>query len=91
MKNWYYHVPDMLLAGASYLIVARLALLPFGNGASAIVRAVHALTAPVLAATASITPRLLPPPLLLLAALAWLYALRIVLRAGMAVTGLRLG
>jgi hypothetical protein len=91
MKGWYYHVPDMLLAAACYLIVARLLLLPFRNGASAIVRTVNALTLPIVAATAAITPRMLPPPLVLLAALAWLYAARIVLRAGMAATGLRLG
>jgi hypothetical protein len=91
MKNWYYHVPDMLLVGACYLIVARLVLLPFRHGASAIVRTVNALTTPMVAATAAITPRILPLPLVLLAALAWLYAVRIVLRAATAATGLRLG
>jgi uncharacterized protein YggT (Ycf19 family) len=91
MKNWYYHVPDMLLAVATYLIVARLALLPLGGDRTAIVRALRVLTTPVVAPVAAITPRMLPAPAVLLAAVAWLYAARVLLRAGMAATGLRLG
>lgn len=90
MQHWYYHVPDLLLAAVSYLIVARLALLPFGADGALIVRALNALTAPVVAGVAAMTPRLLPSPAVLLAALAWLYAARVVLRAAMAATGLRL-
>jgi uncharacterized protein YggT (Ycf19 family) len=90
MQNLYYHVPDLLLAAASYLVMARLLLSPFpGNGF--IVRTLGALTAPVVAPIAAITPRLVPPPVLLLAVVAWLYAARVILRAGMAATGLRLG
>jgi uncharacterized protein YggT (Ycf19 family) len=91
MKNWYYHLPDMLLAAASYLVVARLLLSPFPIGQGLIVRTLSALTAPVLAPVAAITPRLVPPPVLLLAVVAWLYAARVILRAGIAATGLRLG
>ena len=91
MKSWYYHVPDMLLAVASYLIVARLALLPFGGDRFAIVRGLRLLTTPVVAPVAALTPRMLPAPAVLLAAIAWLYAARVLLRAGMAATGLRLG
>jgi hypothetical protein len=90
MQHWYYHVPDLLLAAVSYLIVARLALLPFGADRALIVRALNALTAPVVAGVAAMTPRLLPFPAVLLAALAWLYAARVVLRTAMAATGLRL-
>ena len=94
MKNWSYHLPDLLLAVASYLVVARLLLsaLPIGQGFIVrIVRTLSALTAPVVAPVAAITPRLVPPPMLLLAVVAWLYAARVILRAGMAATGLRLG
>jgi hypothetical protein len=91
MKNWYYHLPDMLLAAASYLVVARLLLSPFPIGQGFIVRTLSALTAPVVAPVAAITPRLVPPPVLLLAVVAWLYAARVILRAGIAATGLRLG
>src|SRR5262245_3178410 len=91
MKNWYYHLPDLLLAVASYLVVARLLLsvLPIGQGF--IVRTLGVLTAPVVAPVGAITPRLVPPPVLLLAVVAWLSAARVILRAGMAATGLRLG
>ncbi|HEU0058734.1 MAG TPA: hypothetical protein VFR19_02565 [Hyphomicrobiaceae bacterium] len=91
MLNWYYHLPDMLLAAASYLVLARLLLSPFPIGNSAVVRTLSALTAPVVAPVAAITPRLVPPPVVLLAVVAWLYAARIILRAGFAATGLRLG
>src|SRR5262245_35787651 len=91
MKNCYYPLPDMLLAAASYLVVARLLLSPFPIGNGFIVRTLSVLTAPVVAPVAVITPRLVPPPVLLLAVVAWLYAARVVLRAGMAATGLRLG
>ena len=67
MRNWYYHLPDLLLALLSYLLIARLLLF------------------------AALTPRLVPQPLLLLAALAWLYAARVILRVGIAATGVRLG
>jgi hypothetical protein len=91
MQNWYYHFPDLLLAAGCYLIVARLALMPFVADTSAIARRLRVITTPVVAPVAAITPRLLPPPAVLLAALAWLYAARVMLRAGMAATGLRLG
>lgn len=91
MANWYYHLPDMLLAAASYLVVARLLLLPLPIGQGLVDRALRALTAPVVAPVAAVTPRLVPPAMLLLAVLAWLYAARIILRAGIAATGLRLG
>jgi len=90
MQNLYYHAPDLLLAAASYLVMARLLLSPFrANGF--VIRTLGALTAPVVAPIAAITPRLLPPPVLLLAVVAWLYAARVILRAGIAATGLRLG
>jgi hypothetical protein len=90
MTNWYYHLPDMLLAAASYLVVARLLLSPLPIRQGFVVRTLRALTAPVVAPVAAITPRLVPPAMLLLAVLAWLYAARIILRAGIAATGLRL-
>jgi hypothetical protein len=91
MKNWYYHFPDMLLAACCYLIVARLALAAFVADTAAVVRTLRLITWPVVTPVAAITPKMLPPPAVLLAALAWLYAARVVLRAGMAATGLRLG
>jgi hypothetical protein len=91
MRNWYYHLPDLLLALLSYLLIARLLLLPFRSAQNVLVRTVGALTAPVVATVAALTPRLVPQPLLLLAALAWLYAARLILRVGIAATGVRLG
>jgi hypothetical protein len=102
MRNWYYHFPDLLLALLSYLLIARLLLLPFRSAQNVLVRTVGALTAPVVATVAALTapvvatvaaltPRLVPQPLLLLAALAWLYAARLILRVGIAATGVRLG
>ena len=91
MTNWYYHLPDVLLAALSYLVIVRLLLLPFAAAGNAIVRTVGVLTAPLLAAVAAITPRMVPLPVLMLGALTWLYAARVILRAGFAATGVRLG
>ena len=91
MTNWSYHLSDVLLTALTYLMMLRLLLSPFRLSNTAVVRAVSAITAPVLALVGAITPRMVPPPLLLLGALAWLYAVRVVLRAGVAATGVRLG
>jgi uncharacterized membrane protein len=91
MTNWSYHLSDVLLTALTYLMMLRLLLSPFRLRNTAVVRAVSAITAPVLALVGAITPRMVPPPLLLLGALAWLYAVRVVLRAGVAATGVRLG
>ena len=90
MTLWYYHLPDLLLAALSYLVLARLLLLPF-QSRNAVVRGVTVLTAPMLAAVAAITPRMLPAAGLLVAALAWLYAVRVLVRVGIAAAGVRLG
>jgi uncharacterized membrane protein len=91
MTNWSYHLSDVLLTALTYLMMLRLLLSLFRLSNTAVVRAVSAITAPVLALVGAITPRMVPPPLLLLGALAWLYAVRVVLRAGVAATGVRLG
>jgi len=90
MTTWTYHLPDVLLAALSYLVVARLVLLPLAAH-NPVVRTLTALTAPIVVAMAAITPRLVPRAGLLFAALAWLYAARIILRVGIAATGVRLG
>ena len=90
MTTWTYHLPDVLLAALSYLVVARLVLLPLAAH-NPVVRTLTALTAPIVAAMAAITPRLVPRAGLLIAALAWLYAARVILRVGIAATGVRLG
>ena len=91
MTNWYYHLPDLFLAALSYLVIVRLLLVPFAAADNAIVRSIGVFTAPVLAAVAAITPRMVPLPALMLGALTWLYAARVILRAGFAASGVRLG
>jgi hypothetical protein len=90
MATWYYHVPDMLLAALSYLLLARLLLTPFPTAEHAVGRGLRGLTHPLVAAVGAVTPRMVPLPLLLLATLAWLYAARVLLRVAVAATGLRL-
>jgi hypothetical protein len=91
MTSWYYHLADMLLVLLSYLLLGRLLLAAIGAAQNGLVRAVGAATAPILAIVAVITPRMVPAPLLVLGALAWLYAARVLLRAGLAAAGVRLG
>jgi uncharacterized protein YggT (Ycf19 family) len=91
MRHWPYHLADLLLAAFCYLVIVRLLLSPLATTNNPMVRAVRALTQPLLAAVGAITPRMVPSPLLLLGALTWLYAARVILRAGVAATGVRLG
>jgi len=91
MTHWSYHLADLLLAAFCYLVIVRLLLSPLPAANNAIVRTVRALTQPLLVAVGAITPRMVPSPLLLLGAVTWLYAARVVLRAGIAATGVRLG
>jgi hypothetical protein len=92
LAHWYYHVPDLVLALLTYLVIARLAVsLLLGRRSEAVLlRALAVATAPVLVPVGALTPRMVPAPLVAVFALAWLLALRLMLFMGVSATGVRL-
>jgi uncharacterized protein YggT (Ycf19 family) len=89
--HWYFHVPNFLLAAAIYTLIGRYVLSLFFGATSdrVILRVFATVTDPILRAVASVTPRLVPPGLVLISALVWLLALRMALFLGFALAGFR--
>jgi uncharacterized protein YggT (Ycf19 family) len=87
---WYFHLPNYLLAALIYTLLGRLVLGAFvpPDWPNYIWRAFKRLTDPVIAATATITPRMVGPRALIPVAAFWLFALRLVLLVGLAAAGL---
>jgi hypothetical protein len=79
--NWYVQGPSLVLAAAIYLLIARLVLdLAFGFlGNNILFRALRSITNPIVSVIGSITPRIVPAPLLTGAAIVWLLAARVLL------------
>jgi YggT family protein len=92
LAHWYYHVPDLVLAALIWLLIARLLVWPLAGAAGTNVafRVLRSLTDPVLAGVGAVTPRLVPPALVILCAAAWLLAARIMLFLVVSATGVRL-
>jgi pheromone shutdown protein TraB len=92
LTHWYYHVPDLILAVLIYLLIARLVLglILRGDGDRLAVRALNRITDPVLAGVGAITPRVVPLPLVIAIAVAWLAALRLALFIAVTAQGIRL-
>jgi len=79
--HWYFHLPNLLLAAAFYTLIGRviLAMLFRLPADRAMMRVFAHVTDPVLRAVAAITPRVVPPGLVLVFALVWLLLLRMLL------------
>lgn len=75
---WYLHVPSWILAALILLLLGRLALMPLISPSSAIMRALAAITHPVIATVGAMTPRIVPPAAVMAFAVAWLAAARLV-------------
>jgi YggT family protein len=81
VAHWYFHLPNMLLAAVFYTLIGRaiLAMLFRLSSDRVLMRAFARVTDPVLHAVAAVTPRVVPPGLVLVFALVWLLLLRMVL------------
>jgi YggT family protein len=90
ITHWYYHLPNLVLAALIYLLIARLLLSLVFASENAALRFLRTITAPVVAAVAAITPRIVPPPIVIVLAIVWLYAARLALFAAITATGARL-
>ena len=90
LTYWYFHLPNLFLAALMYTLLGRLLLSPlFPPGSQAVVwRVFCQVTDPVLRAVGVITPRMVPPMLVLAFAVVWCLFLRMVLLIGLAGAGL---
>ncbi|MEZ5839831.1 MAG: YggT family protein [Hyphomicrobiales bacterium] len=90
LSGWYFHLPNYLLAALMYSLIARLLLSFFfpPDAPNYINRAFVRLTDPVLALVAPLTPRAVPPRLVVLFAALWVLLARFVFLAGLASAGL---
>jgi hypothetical protein len=93
VAHWYFHLPNMLLAAAFYTLIGRaiLAMLFRLSSERVLMRAFATVTDPVLHTVAAITPRVVPPGLVLVFALVWLLLLRMLLFITAVAFGMRPG
>lgn len=89
--DWYFHVPNFLLAALLYTLLGRLLLMAFvpADWENYIWRAFCRLTDPVLRVVAAITPSMVPSVVLLPLAAFWLMLTRIALYVGLTWSGLQ--
>jgi hypothetical protein len=87
---WYLHVPSLLLAVFIVLLLVRLILMPVLGSGNPVARVLAAVTRPVVATVAAITPRIVPPAGVLVLAMAWLAVLRVSVFWVAVVKGVRL-
>jgi uncharacterized protein YggT (Ycf19 family) len=87
---WYFHLPNLLLAAVMYTLMGRLLLsLFFQPGSRAVIWRVFAqITDPFVRVVATVTPRIVPPPLLIVFTIVWCLALRMALLIVLTMYGL---
>jgi hypothetical protein len=79
LSDWYFHAPSVLLAALIYLLIGRLVLAPLLGTANPALRVLAAITDPVVKTVGAITPRVVPPALVVVFAIMWLLSARILL------------
>jgi p-aminobenzoyl-glutamate transporter AbgT len=79
LSDWYFHAPSVLLAALIYLLIGRLVLAPLLGAANPALRVLAAITDPVVKTVGAITPRVVPPALVVVFAIMWLLSARILL------------
>jgi hypothetical protein len=90
LTYWYLNVPSLVLAALIWLLVGRLVLSFILDAGNVVMRVVRAVTYPVVAPVGAITPRIVPQAGVIVCAIVWLFALRIVLFMGALARGVRL-
>jgi hypothetical protein len=76
---WYYHIPNFILAALMYTLLGRavLGLMVDADSPNYIWRFFCRITDPVVAAVAIITPKVVPPVIVWLFGVVWLFWLRV--------------
>jgi hypothetical protein len=89
LTYWYLQVPNLVLSALILLLLLRLVLPPV-TGITPIARPVRAVTQPIVSAVGAVTPRIIPAPGVILCALVWLFAARVLLFMAASALGVRL-
>jgi len=76
---WSFQLPHLLMGVFILLLLLRLLLIAIAGRDSGPTKVLAAITAPVAVPVGAITPRIVPPALVLACAVAWLIAARLVL------------
>jgi uncharacterized protein YggT (Ycf19 family) len=78
---WYFHIPNLVLAAAIYTLIGRYILSIFfaPDSDKVIWRVFKTVSDPVVSPVRAITPRIVPDGLVVVFAIAWLFAARMVL------------
>jgi hypothetical protein len=81
IANWYFHLPNFILAALMYTLLGRvlLGLIVQPDSGNYIWRAFCRLTDPVVSAVAVVTPRATAPVVIWLFGVVWLFWLRVAL------------
>lgn len=79
LSFWYYHIPNFVLAALMYTLLGRaaLSLIVDTDSPNYIWRFFCRLTDPVVAAVAVVTPKAVPPAIIWLFGVVWLFWLRV--------------
>lgn len=79
LEHWWFHVPNLLMAAMIYTLIGRYILeLFFGGKDVVIVNVFRSITDPVVKLVRLITPAVVPNGLVIVFALLWLMAARMV-------------
>jgi uncharacterized protein YggT (Ycf19 family) len=79
--HWYFHLPNLLLAALIYTLIGRYILSLFfaPDSDKVIWRTFKTLSDPVVRVVRGVTPRVVPDGLVVVFAIAWLFAVRMML------------
>jgi len=78
LSHWYLQLPSLVFAALIYLLLGRLVLSFVLGGGNPVMRVLAAITDPVVVTVGAITPRVVPPVAVMVFAIAWFAAARIV-------------
>ncbi len=80
LNFWYFHIPNLALSALIYTLIGRYLLQLFfkADSQAVILKVFKSVTDPVLRLVRAISPGVVPNGLLIVFAIAWLMALRIV-------------
>lgn len=89
LAHWYFHVPNLLMVALIYVLLAQAFVSAVGGADTRLARGLGVVTRPLVAVVGVLTPRVVPPLLLLLFAIVWLLVLRMALIFVVTAMGLR--
>jgi uncharacterized protein YggT (Ycf19 family) len=92
LEHWYFHLPNLVMAALSYLVIARLLLevVLRQRHDAALMKPLTWTTEPFLRLVRVITPRIVPAGLVMVVGVGWLLSGRMAWYLGCVALGMRL-